>query len=355
MVELPQRKATVRSAVGGLIWIGLVCWRPSSPFDVGWARQLLLFSPLILVPLVVDLAERRDDTSVMRRLLGLANWLQLPAAVALVVAVEVLAQGSVAAAACTLPWLLVTGLLGLVGLLRAWRRGGTPWPELAVDAGLIFLPIGGGWALLHVLGEQPLGFKPVIVLLTAIHFHYAGLVLPVITGLSGRRLPGGFSSLVAAGVTIGVPLVAVGITSTQLGGPPAVETLSAWMTAAAAIGTSVLLLRLVRTGGVPLASKVLWTVSAVSLSGAMVLAALYGARAWLDLLPESWQLLPVPLEDPSGKTDNLEVIIDWMRAWHGTANAIGFALCSCLAWTIVERGSVFEPAAQVLTAKNAGR
>ena len=92
MVELPQRSATVRSAVGGLVWIGLVCWRPSSPLDVGWARQLLLFSPLVLVPMVVRLAERSGATSLERRLAGLADWLQLPAAVALVVSIEVVAH-----------------------------------------------------------------------------------------------------------------------------------------------------------------------------------------------------------------------------------------------------------------------
>ena len=326
MVELPQRSVTVRSTVGGLVWIGLVCWRPSSPLDVGWARQLLLFSPLVLVPMVVRLAERSGGTLLERRLVGLVDWLQLPAAVALVVAIEVLPQGDVVTAAIAFPWLVVTGLLGGVGLLRVWRRGRTPWPELAVDAGLVFLPIGGGWTLLHVLGEQPLDFKPVIVLLTAIHFHYAGLVLPVITGLSARQLPGRFSNLVAGGVTIGVPLVAVGITTTQLGGHPAVEALSAWMTAAAAIGTSVLLFRLVRTDGVPWAARVLWSISAFSLFGAMVLAALYGARAWGNLLPVS-----------SGQDGNVDAVINWMRAWHGTANAIGFALCGCLAWTIAGR------------------
>ena len=326
MVELPQRSATVRSTVGGVIWIGLVCWRPSSPLDVGWARQLLLFSPLVLVPMVVRLAERSGGTSLERRLAGLVDWLQLPAAVALVVAIEVLPQGDVVTAAIAFHWLVVTGLLGGVGLLRVWRRGRTPWPELAVDAGLVFLPIGGGWTLLHVLGEQPLDFKPVIVLLPAIHFHYAGLGLPVITGLSARQLPGRFSDLVAGGVTIGVPLVAVGITTTQLGGHPAVEALSAWMTAAAAIGTSVLLFQLVRTDGVPWAARVLWSISAFSLFGAMVLAALYGARAWGNLLPVS-----------SGQDGNVDAVINWMRAWHGTANAIGFALCGCLAWTIAGR------------------
>ena len=156
MVELPQRSATVRSTVGGVIWIGLVCWRPSSPFDVGWARQLLLFSPLVLVPMVVRLAERSGGGPLERRLARLADWLQLPAAVALVVAIEVLPQGDVVTAAIAFPWLVVTWLLGGVGLLRVWRRGRTPWPELAVDAGLVFLPIGGGWTLLHVLGEAPL-------------------------------------------------------------------------------------------------------------------------------------------------------------------------------------------------------
>lgn len=346
MADFPQRMTTARSVLGGLVWIGLVCWHPTSPYDVGWAHQLLLFSPLVLVPLVVRLADRQDDTPMTGRLLVLVNWLQLPAALVLVIAIVGLDNDNVAAGMCTLPWLLVTGLLGLVGLLRAWHRGGTPWPELSIDAGLIFLPIGGGWTVLHALGEQPLNFKPVIVLLTAIHFHYAGLVLPVIAGLAGRRLPGTLSRLVATGVTTGVPLVAVGITITQLGGTPLVETLSAWITATAAVGTAVLLLKLVHTANVPWTSKTLWFVSATSLSAAMVLAVLYGTRAWLEHLPESWQILPMPLEDPLkdpvvGK-DNIDVIIDWMRAWHGTANAIGFALCSCLGFTIAERNAALE-------------
>ena len=163
-------------------------------------------------------------------------------------------------------------------------------------------------------------------------------------------MPGTFSRLVTAGVTIGVPLVAVGITTTQLGGTPLIETLSAWVTATAAIGTAVLLLKLVRTTHVPLAAKVLWSISAVSLSAAMLLAALYGARTWLEKIPEFWQILPLPLEDPLKdplvEKDNIDVIIDWMRAWHGTANAIGFALCSCLGWTIAERGAASEPAGE---------
>ena len=350
MTGLPQRLTTARSTLGALAWIGLVCWHPASPYDVVWAHQLLLFSPLVLVPLVVRLADRPDDAPLTRRLLDLASWLQLPAALVLTIAIVGLDNGNLTAGLCTLPWLLVTGLLGLVGLLRAWDRGGTPWAELAVDAGLIFLPIGGGWTVLHALGEQPLNFKPVIVLLTAVHFHYAGLVLPVVAGLAGRQLPGTFSRLVTAGVTIGVPLVAVGITTTQLGGTPLVETLSAWVTATAAIGTAVLLLKLVRTTHVPLAAKVLWSISAVSLSAAMLLAALYGARTWLEKIPEFWQILPLPLEDPLKdplvEKDNIDVIIDWMRAWHGTANAIGFALCSCLGWTIAERGSASEPAGE---------
>ena len=57
--------------------------------------------------------------------------------------------------------------------------------------------------------------------------------------------------------------------------------------------------------------KALWLVSAVCLAGSMVLAALYGSRfhytiSWLD--------------------------IPWMRAVHGSANALGFGLAGLVGW-----------------------
>lgn len=47
-------------------------------------------------------------------------------------------------------------------------------------------------------GYRPLDFAAVIVVLTAVHFHYAGFLLPIFTGLAVRRLPGTMSALRAA-------------------------------------------------------------------------------------------------------------------------------------------------------------
>ena len=58
----------------------------------------------------------------------------------------------------------------------------------------------------------------------------------------------------------------------------------------------------------------LWAVVGVSLMIGMALAFLYAARPYFALLP--WLDLP------------------WMRALHGTANALGFALCAILGWRI---------------------
>jgi hypothetical protein len=59
------------------------------------------------------------------------------------------------------------------------------------------------------------------VLLTAIHFHYAGFALPLLTGLAGRALGGRIARIASLGVIAGVPLVAFGITGLSYASPPA--------------------------------------------------------------------------------------------------------------------------------------
>ena len=53
---------------------------------------------------------------------------------------------------------------------------------------MLYLPIGAGWLVLYRLGVRPLGFADVIVLLTGVHFHYTGFVLPIVAGMVGRWL-----------------------------------------------------------------------------------------------------------------------------------------------------------------------
>jgi hypothetical protein len=299
-----------RPLLGGIVWIAAALWMRPTPFDAGWAVLLLLLAPLVLVPLGLRLANRAPEDGNVSSLLRMAATLQLPAAVLLVLAFA-LPPGDVAAA-LSLPWLLTTGLISLAGLFHIRKRGLIPWEELCLDAGLVYLVIGGGWAVLSRWGMRPLEFEAIIVLLTAIHFHYAGFVLPLLTGLAVRDVKGTWARLVPLGVTAGVPLVAVGITATQLGLGTVLESFAACLTALAGMGTAALHLRLSLDPARPRVARLLWLVASLALGFSMLLAALYGCRFFLPV-----ERLDIP----------------WMRAWHGTANAVGFGLAGLLAWT----------------------
>ncbi|MCI0393334.1 MAG: YndJ family protein [Chloroflexi bacterium] len=284
----------------------LFWWRPGLLAE-RWAVLLLLLAALVLAPLALRLARPAGPETLWRWI----GRLQLPAALLLVAAF--FRPAGPTAAFLTLPWLLATVLVALAGGLNLWVRRLGPAEALCLDAGLVYLAIGGGWAMLDRLGARPLGFAPAIVLLTAVHFHYAGFVLPVLAGLAGRAVGGRTARLAALGVIVGVLLVAAGITATQLGLGLALESAAAWLTALAGLLVAGLYWRLAGQRPRPALARLLWGVAALSLAGGMALAALYGSRAYLAV---GWLDIP------------------WMRALHGSLNALGFSLAGLLAWHV---------------------
>src|SRR5262249_34736772 len=145
-----------------------------------WAKSILLLAPLVLVPLGLDLFDSNSA--------GTSTWLkknapllQLPAA--LLLAAAFLLQPGRWAALLALPWLMTGGLIACWGLMRACRHLRGAIHELSKDMGLIYLTIGAAWAAAYLFGLRPLDFEEIIVLLTAIHFHYAGFVLPIVAGM----------------------------------------------------------------------------------------------------------------------------------------------------------------------------
>lgn len=202
------------------------------------------------------------------------------------------------------PWLTLCSLRALHAL-RAFASD--PTKDLAQGALLaanLYLPVGGMWAVADQARLSPLGFSGIIVLLTAVHFHYAGFALPWLTGRWLRR---GFRSrvdnLCSFGVIAGVPLVAVGITSSQLSLPPEIETISATVLALSALGVS----RgyLVWSTQVTGLTRPLFVLAGAALAGGMSLALLYGWRTQF----------PIP-----------GITIPSMVALHGTLNSWGFCL-----------------------------
>ncbi len=216
-----------------------------------------------------------------------------------------------------LPWLLLCVILGagrLLAFLKAprWKVG-----RLSKLAGYLYLPVGGVWALFDQLGYQPLGFSAIIVLLTGVHFHYAGFALPQLTGYWLEALEGGETHVdraAGAGVVVGVPLVAIGITSSQLALPFWVETVSVTILASSAFVVSLGHLRWAGRGSG--LTRWLFALAGTALAGGMILAMLYG---WREVMPLPWITIPA------------------MYAVHGTLNSWGFCLPGFVAWKLLSR------------------
>jgi len=297
-----------------LVWIGFASITVPNLHHAAWAHALLLLAALVLVPLALELAAEKVEAGWPARLAGWTRGAQLPAALLLGWSCCIAPGGWAALAAA--PWVMLCGLVAATGWLRmrggGWRR---PLEKLCGDAALLFLGVGGAWLLADRAGFRPLGFEPAIVTLTAVHFHFAGLLLPLFAGLTVRAFPAArFASRAAVGVVLGVPAVAIGITTTQLGWGLAFECAAGWGLALSGMAVGILQVRLAIEAGGSWLVRGLFLVAGVSLFFGMLLAGLYATRAFA---------LPLPWLD-----------IAWMRALHGTANALGFGLCGTLAWTL---------------------
>lgn len=298
--------------VGAVLWLLALAWT-GIPVDgvAHLALSLLTFGILVTTPLALDLAA----PATARGRWNLLCWLQLPCA-ACVVLSSLLAPGA-AAFVLSLPWLLFTLLVALCGSLRLVERGRGPLSEIAVDAGLVFLAVGGVWTVATRAGSPLLGFGEPWVALTAAHFHFAGLVLPVVTGCAARRLPGRHGALASVGVIVGVPAVAVGITVGAGGGGAggSVEWLCASVLVLAATLTVGLLARLALAASQRPAALLLG-LAAVALLAGMSLVLVYATSRW-------------------GGIPRLD-LLDMVRS-HAPLNVFGFALAALLGLRLLPR------------------
>jgi len=299
----------VRAVVGGVFLGVFAYWRPPHPGQIEWAELLLLLNVLVIIPLTVGIF-LKTVTPATTKLWGLVEQMHLSAGAVLIGAY--LMPPGIAVAMLALPWLLMTGLLGLTGIVAIRERCTRCLWGLTIDVGFIFLAIGGVWVVIERAGWHPWGFKSNIEILTAVHFHYAGFVLLLAAGWAAKEL--NESKLAkAACITamIGVPLTAAGILATKLGHGMTLEMIAAVVMALA--GGLVAWVHLILAGRSQYAPLVrgLWTVGAGSLIAAMVLAALYAVRA------------VYPIE---------RLNLPTMWAIHGSLNAVGFGLCTVSAW-----------------------
>lgn len=307
------RASTLLGSLAWLLLLGVAL--PGDTMTATIAR-LLLLAVLVIIPLALPLAAppagARYATLPYR-----AALIAQPFAAGLVVIAFLMPAGLLAASLAS-GWLLLTGLVALAGLLRLLSRRNIRSDELCVDAGLLYLPVGAAWMLLNRAGFSPLGFGETIVILTAVHFHYAGFAAPLLAGLAGRVIASARPALwplfrvVAAGVIAGIALVAAGITLARF--TPVVEVIAAVLFAASMLGLAALVLLVAVPATQIRLAQALLAVSAASVLITMLLAGGYAIGRFVGM----------PLID-----------IPRMVQFHGWLNALGFVMCGLLAWTLI--------------------
>jgi hypothetical protein len=295
----PADPTRVSAGIGFVVWLALWLPIPFAARAPGLIDRLFLLAPLAIVPLGMRL-----------QLLPRAAAVAQPGFAALVV-VSFLIRTGVAAALLVVPWLLLSASCGVIGLLRLRRDGPRRMDELCLHAALIYWPVGCLWLVISRLGVNPLGFSDDIVLLTAVHFHYAGFAALTMLGMTGRHAEGMLYRATAWGAIAGIPTLALGITFSASLECAAALLLALSLVSAAGLTAFVVLPRVThRTARVMLAVSVASLVAAMAFAGIYALGK-YNGRDWIDI-PE-------------------------MAAMHGVINALGFSLCGLVGWNLVIR------------------
>lgn len=274
----------------------------SSPSQPTWAIILVLFAVLVLVPIGFQQVSKRQSMFKMD-----TEDLVLHMPCAFLLAMSFLLDRGNLAGIFALPyatWCVETLLRGL--------KIEKNWIYLTTVAIFTFLAIGSLWLLFDRFGIQPLGFSSWIVILTSVHFHYAGFTLLTSLVLFLYEKPDDrFILNVSISVILGVFFTALGITLTQSDYGHVYETLAGvWMGSSATVAG----VMFIKKGFIEKkATKILWLLAGSCLVLAMILACLYALRSVFPL-----DMLTLP----------------FMQTIHGTLNALGFGTLMLLGWAL---------------------
>jgi len=307
---VPSSKRITQFVAGFTVWLAL--WLPirSAARAPSLIDRLFLLAPLVIVPLGLRLCRARNGPAEM--LLRVVRAGQ-PACAVLVV-ISFLSRTGVAAALLTVPWLLLGAMCALIGLMRLLPPGLRHVEELCLGVALVYLPVGCFWLVISRLGANPRAFSDDIVLLTAVHFHYAGFAALIMLGMIGKFAGGVLYRVTAFGAITGIPFLALGITFS-----PSLECAAALLLAFSLLSAAGITLFVVLRRVANRAAQTLLAVSALSLVTAMVLAGIYALGKYAGA---NW------LEIPE------------MALTHGFANALGFTLCGLVGWNLIRRDGI---------------
>ncbi|MFF8503951.1 YndJ family protein [Streptomyces anulatus] len=259
-------------------------------------NAIVMLGMLVVVPAGLRLTGQQD----LDRIRRLWPLFAVPGAVALW-----LPRGPAATAlACC--YALGAVLLALHAPRRAVRGRDLDPAGIALLTALATPAVAATALVAERSGHELFGFDLGILALTVPHFHFAGFTAALIAGLVCRVSDGPAGRFAALSVPLGTLLVLVGYFIGDWA-----ELAGALVLTAGMWTVGLLTWRMGRADGRDRTTRILLLASATVLVATMLLAL-------------SWAL---------GEATGLpHPTLTWMAATHGLGNALGFALCSLLAW-----------------------
>ena len=291
------------ASVGAVVWIGLWLGSFLPGTHYGIIEILLLLAPWVVVPLAASLLTQRKTS----RQLLIASWMVPPAA-ALVTASFFVAR-SLLAACLASGWVLVCLIFVWDAFSRLWISKGRSFIEFCFATGEGYLLVAALWLVASRAGLHPFGFQEPIVLLTAVHFHFAGFASALLAGLTYEKLRDSAWARVLSVASVGV-VCGPGILGLAFLAGPKCKLAAALLIAVSQFGLAAGLFR------VGLATRP---------SGRLLLGVAGGSVLLGMVLAAAWAIGEYPLQP--------FVDLRQMAEFHGVLNALGFAVCGLLGWT----------------------
>lgn len=297
------------ATAGGLIWLILLSGVLLNKFWLSIFDLLFLFAPWVAVPLTLSLVPAAQDNLPSRINGSVIRYLLFPGAI-LATTGFFMREGRTAGA-LTVLWLFVGFSLALDGLMRLIRTRLQSFKEFCFVVGEGYALVGALWLLASRMGLRPVGFHEPIVLLTAVHFHYAGLMAAVLAGLvaSSTRTPLLLRIALSCAV-LGPGLLGLAF----LVGPK--------------LKLAAVMLMVIGECGIAFGTFRIGLANASGIGGRMLI--LGSACVILGMaLAGIWAVGEYPL--------HAFVNLEQMARYHGVLNSFGFGLCSLVGWNLMRR------------------
>lgn len=278
----------------------------------------LIGAILALTPAAMQLAGPGDARAGHALYRALSRWHPIAAACALVA--MILPAGALAGW-LSVAWLLFTAGLALFGLMRFLGRDDRlQAAELLADAGLAYAVVGGAAFVTARAGVPFLGFFEPFPTLTAMHFLYAGMAVPILAAQVGRVLDARFGRVFAVAACL-------------------------VMFSSAVIGFGILLSQLIETVAVLALSIGMWLIAGLTLFGVLPRIQSVVLKAMLAIAAIApFVSMPLALLYSAGELAGATwITIPEMIDSHGRINALGIGLLGALSWLAMRPPPLTRP------------